>query len=205
MAGRSHSFVDGAYTDNSGVETALRVLKVLELFVTTGLRAADGFDTIGPPTGPFAFELIVIGGQSRRSPYKESRTKLDAFAAPVLALLNGRENRGARAVDLARESKPSLMQVSLPWNFVDPPFGWKLTPRVVDVVGASIGDARRCVAAPGPFAERPRILQIAQDALPRDAGSLHQRVVGEFFEMYGILNDNHCVAARILLIARGMG
>lgn len=197
---RSDSFVDGGYVDNSGVETADRILDALDWLLEKGFpgSADSRYKKITLPSQSVRLRLLVIGGESPETTlHIESQSSWETgFAAPVFALLNARQHRGMRAIASARELDPALLQVSIPWNFIRPPLGWKLSPGNVDLVGAAIGDASRCVKKDRNDLSEPSFSERANEVMGYP--DLSSNEIGRMFEMYGVLNANHCAAAEII-------
>jgi hypothetical protein len=200
----SDNFVDGGYVDNSGVEVAHNTISLLQWFIDNGRPSStsQAFTALSAPTQPIEFHLVAIGGESKlTSHWYYTNSWTTGFLAPLVALLNARSTRASTAVEAARNAEFDFMQVSLPWNFVRPPLGWKLNPSTIDLISASIGHADICVpidmTSTDSFGEKVNeVVRALNPELP------NQDMIGHMFEFHGILRHNHCIARRIVDLVR---
>jgi hypothetical protein len=201
----SDNFVDGGYVDNSGVEVAQNAIDVLQWFLSTGRSSSSEQDleALEAPTERIEFYLVAIGGESRyTSHWSYTQSWTTGVAAPLVALLNSRATRARIAVDHARHADFELMQVSLPWNFIKPPLGWKLNSSTVDIIGSTIGDSDRCISERSTSLENSfsaKVNSVAPGFVPNLPDI---NMVSNMFEFYSILNSNHCTARRIAELVR---
>ena len=143
--------VDGGYIDNSGVEAALDLVRVLKT-----QASAD------PDPKQKRFRLILIsltsGGYSERSSYS-----FGELLEPVRALLSTRQTRAFMVVDRARHEMsfrtfatfpdlppgeviklPDLHVIALKDNFYNLPIGWTISNISREIIEKQSGNYRDC-------------------------------------------------------------
>lgn len=200
----SDNFVDGGYVDNSGVEVAHNTIALLQWFIDKGRPSSTSqqFKTLAAPKQRIEFHLIAIGGESKfTSHWSYTQSWTTGLMAPLVALLNSRSTRASTAREAASHAEFDFMQVSLPWNFVKPPLGWKLNASTIDLITASIGHADLCdpidMTSTDSFSDRVNEVVRALDPnLPK------HNMVSHMFEFHGIIRHNHCTARKIVDLVR---
>ena len=205
---RSGRLVDGGYIDNSGVETALLAVNSLhDLFVRKDNRRLAGFEAkpVQMPDVDIELYVVVIGGvgsieQEENIRFNSllggfDRSGLNELGTPVSTLLNTRKTRAASAVQASYSSGLTLGQTTLPWSYINPPLGWKMTPRTVSLIGALIGSPERCLGG------QLKMDQVAQIARKELQGRASDQRYSTFVEL---VTQNHCTACRIVHLISGL-
>jgi hypothetical protein len=149
--------VDGGYVDNSGVETALDLIRALEGSVEAIRQgAASGQPLPNDERGyaPVRIILIVLSGGSFP---ERSYFGLGETLEPIRALLSTRETRAYVAIDRAVQQMPSrkltgieglpgaslelsdVRRVLLSNSFYDLPLGWQLSKRTRFIIEQQSG------------------------------------------------------------------
>jgi hypothetical protein len=193
---RTEHFVDGGYIDNSGVETALHIATALRNLSQSGDLTLDIDIDI---------RLIVIGG----SPDVRERTPINlAFkelGPPVTAMLNARAMRSDTAIRRASElyPNPTMMQVTLPSQFFQPPLGWRIRERTVDVISAMIGVPDLCIDLGQIRYEETVYGRFRELGLIRDFAYNSDQKAKQFVDWNTALWKNHCSACEVLHLVRG--
>ena len=190
-------FVDAGYVDNSGVETALSVAAALRWIVELGEPASSDqrYRQLQVPHIEVDVRVVMIGGVSPvTSNFVGSSPIVGEVLAPVYALMNARSDRAKLAVERSYAIHGSTEGVSLAWNFAQPPLGWLLSERSVELIAAQLGEASYCRPPqkedrwPSRFTERTNYVA---------RGPWDDRI-GFFFEFEGILRANSCAAYNII-------
>ncbi|KRR09979.1 hypothetical protein CQ12_06085 [Bradyrhizobium jicamae] len=199
---RSVRFVDGGFIDNSGGETALQVAAALYELIAHKNRnprlSGFGGKPVALPDMAIEFHVLIIGGvggvtqeQTLRSKAiwgSLSRRDLTELGAPVTALLNSRKQRATSAIQGIHASGVKVRQTSLPWGYINPPLGWKMTPRTLSLIATFIGTPDRCkgdILAVNLTYRLPPEMQQNELAL-------------RYIELLERLSNNNCTAHRMI-------
>jgi hypothetical protein len=141
-----YRLVDGGYIDNSGVETAMSVVRA----IASVSKPADGSNH-RPVSKTLADTHILIIGNPAFSYFAPKG--LDEIASPVAAMYNSRVHRAKKAIDLAKDYDTDAEAVGLAWNYFAPPLGWVISPYTLETIGAHVGEAERCIGPAIPYSE----------------------------------------------------
>jgi hypothetical protein len=149
--------------------------------------------------------LVIIGGVGSIGQEQEIRSNsllggfdrsgLNELGTPMSTLLNARKTRAGLAVQTARSSGLALGQTTLPWSYINPPLGWKMTPRTVGLIGALIGSPERCLGG------RLDMNQVAKVARWEMRGRASDQRYSAFVEL---LTQNHCTACKMIHLISGL-
>jgi hypothetical protein len=152
-------FVDGGYFENSGADTAVKIVQWLESegpaksVVKPGQKPKSG-----KQFPEFVFKVIVLGHSAYYSRlYEGAQIESNSFSellTPVDAFMQTREVRGDQAVQRAIDlfnSGPALngeqyrvYQVNLNHRFFKFPLGWQLSSITRRLIAANVSDAGVC-------------------------------------------------------------
>lgn len=130
MKRRKVRLVDGGYFDNSGVATALDVIR--------GIEALNL---------PVRLHLIIL---TKGAPPDQQFTGLDEPLTPIFTLLNARAARGHLSIKEARsheratngKMRVSVIQLKDFWHIL--PLGWHLSPASQTLIRFQNGNASNC-------------------------------------------------------------
>jgi hypothetical protein len=190
-------FVDGGYVDNSGAETALHIANAIS--VLTKIEQAGGDNQQPNSSGmDVDIRLIIIGGGADETTWAPVDLTFKELGAPLTAMLKVRSMRANLTIRRATELYPTI-QVSLPFEFFQPPLGWKIRTRTVDVIGAMIGVPELCI----DLAEVPNEQTLWARLHPPTFEVFVHPSVRQFLAWNWALRQNHCSACRILHLVRG--
>lgn len=189
-------FVDGAYYDNSGMETAQNMARVLRSWATARGQAID-------------VRIVALVDQHTMLGFREGlaefltpvRTMLRTWslraqlnvrraidqACPTCAFL-GRNNDYVAPRRIAAMMQSNVQQIQLSHDFFRLPLGWHLSRFNQEIIGSFVGTAERCVAGPQLKDMMGQLIN-AGEVTPL-----------EFFQM---VNENNCVACSIVQKVRG--
>jgi hypothetical protein len=165
-------FVDGAYFENSGIETAHQMILGLQAAIERGAKEQrEAHEIIVPVRGKapdeassrkvkVAFRLISI----RTIDAMDASGVHGELTTPMVALMNARFKRASLARYYARASlcpQCKLAEISLSDSFRESildfsertlPMGWILSTESRNYVKRSLGDNRDCRIGPGSAA-----------------------------------------------------
>jgi hypothetical protein len=127
---REIHLVDGGYLDNSGIVTALAIIReIKQAIVELNPKLAVQLHLIVLTSGGFADPPMVLGD----------------YFAPFQTLLNTRRARGAIAVEEAeRQVAEGWAEARLQGHGYPLPLGWRLSPITRLLILGQNGDARYC-------------------------------------------------------------
>ncbi|QWG25370.1 hypothetical protein KMZ93_11060 [Bradyrhizobium sediminis] len=152
-------FVDGGYFENSGADTAVKIVRWLEWEAPAESVVKPGqTPESGKQFPEFVFKVIVLGHSAHYSRlYEGAKIIPNSFSellTPVDAFLQTREVRGDQAVQRAIDlfnSGPALngeryrvYQVNLNHRFFKFPLGWQLSSITRRLIAANVSDAGVC-------------------------------------------------------------
>ncbi len=193
--------VDGAYFDNSGIETAELLIAQLQN------GASDGV----------AFRTLVLTDfDSLREAYKigedprSSGEGLNEVLSPLRAMMNARLTRGELAVGRLKAWEPDAsppegatpaVMIMLNHRLYGLPLGWQLSKPVQALIAAQIGDPNLCVSKKtGDFKTTLDQIAALEQGLELVAAEKEGRApkpanpvfVSPFIEMLTKLQNNNC-------------
>lgn len=198
--------VDGAYFDNSGIETA-------ELLIAQ-LQSGAGSATTGDGV---AFRTLVLTDfDNLREAYKigedprSSGEGLNEVLSPLRAMMNARLTRGELAVGRLKAWQPDTnppegvtpaVMIMLNHRLYGLPLGWQLSKPVQALIAAQIGDPNLCVSkVTGDFkvtldqiaALEHGLELVAAEKEARQPKPANPVFVSPFIEMLSKLQNNNC-------------
>jgi hypothetical protein len=186
-------FGDGGYYENSGVDTALAMVRDLKFYKDNTallLRENDGaldariYENI-------EFRLIILN--EHYTPNLVAGGFHETMS-PLRALYNTRTHRGRLAIDRALASGNQVHLVRLMHGLFPMPLGWQFANHTSTAIHGQLGTARECYDNPR-FKSRMRALRrfLSAEAKAGPEGQLRDaRRLDQLPLLARILQDNRC-------------
>ena len=189
-------FVDGGYSDASGVETGLRMVAALrDLARIRHYNIAVHLIILADQEKMFGFReglsefLTPLRTMMRTWSIRAQLSVINAFeaaCAPCAYLSENNDTVAPRRMDAILHS--DVRRIRLSHDVLKPPLGWHLSHFNQEVVASYVGTPDRCFAGPQLQSLMGRLIQ---------AGNV------QALEYFQLINENNCVACSILREVRG--
>lgn len=187
--------VDGGYFENSGIETALSIIRDIEGTICPRDAGDAGTCTITDPESGaqrrLQFKLIILTEDYDLHYASEG---LNEILSPIRALYRTRLERGQLARQRATTSRNDVHIIRIDHELFPLPLGWQFSSPTQGLIGAQIAESAPCLS--GLAVETIRV------HLEREASSQGSDFVkidtDKMNRLVALVNDNRCNLRAIL-------
>ncbi|MDX2265208.1 MAG: hypothetical protein NW215_09585 [Hyphomicrobiales bacterium] len=191
-----HRFGDGGYFENSGVDSALGVIRDLTFYKDNAETLIRGS---GAPADIAQYENIEFRLLVLNEEYEEDigAGGFHETLSPLLGLYNTRTQRGRIAIDRALASVKQVELLELLHDLFPMPLGWQFAEHTRTGIGAQIGHSVEC---PSAKLLRKRLLSLDEflDEQKKSQGGEANPALAKLPGLARILNQNRCAQSKVI-------
>lgn len=187
--------VDGGYFENSGIETALSIIRDIEGTICPRDAGDPGTCTITDAETRaqrrLQFKLIILTEDYKLQYVSEG---LNEILSPVRALYRTRLERGQLARQRATTSRNDVHIIRIDHELFPLPLGWQFSSPTQGLIGAQIAESAPCLSGLAVETIRVHLEQEAQNP-DSDFAKIDTEKMNR---LVALVNDNRCNLAAIL-------